>query len=317
MSSLRTITGNLVRKSMAYAGKVVRSHAEACAAIGFTVLSEPAQCSDRIAALSGSALIPNTQNLYHSGTGFCLGQHSPDFSFIQPCDSLETLERARQLVGGQWASVYANKGGAQIAGFIEIDAKITAPKRGDKVGLSIAYFDYYNGRGFARMGLFADVLACNNGMTHSESLVSFSAKHNSGIEARFEALKFKLFVNLQHQVEEMQGIVTKLDTAAISRSEVEAFAATLFPATDESNVSGKLTNIREAIVTGFSRGTGNVGQTRWDAFNAVTEYLDWSATYRGTSNGGVEFSAEENRFESLTSGRNAQVRSRALELLLN
>jgi hypothetical protein len=70
--------------------------------------------------------------------------------------------------------------------------------------------------------------------------------------------------------------------------------------------------MREAIVTGFSRGTGNRGQTRWDAFNSVTEWVDWESTFRTT-----EFSREENRFESLLTGKGANTRNRALELLLN
>jgi fido (protein-threonine AMPylation protein) len=55
-----------------------------------------------------------------------------------------------------------------------------------------------------------------------------------------------------------------------------------------------------------------VGRTRWDAFNAVTEHLDWAGTFRET-----EFSREENRFESLVTGSAARVRERAMELLLN
>ncbi len=305
-SKMKTITGNTVRFSLARSGSPVASHAEACAAIPFTIVSEPA------ARLSTGKAIPNTQNLYRSDNGECLGQHTPQFRFFQPCESLETLEKAREIVGGQWLSVTVNKGGRQLAGFIGLESTITAPRRGDKVGLSVGFFDRFDGNGRTQLQLFANVLACDNGMTRAESLVSFSEKHNTTLAARFDAVRYKLAINLQEQIAEMSGIVAKLDSKDMAVSEVETFARVLLPATDESDVSARLANQREAIVTGFSRGAGNRGQTRWDAFNAVTEFLDWQTSFRETA-----FPASENRFESLTTGNGARVRSRAMELLLN
>jgi hypothetical protein len=302
---MKTVTGNEVRKPLAMHGNRVNSHDEACQKIGFEIVSEPA------ARLSTGKAIPNTQNLYNSKTGFCLGQHTPQFSFFQPCDSLKTLEKARQLVGGYWQSVSSNKGGAMISAFIGLDLEVVAPSRGDKLGLSVGYFDRYDGKGKCAMQLFANVLACNNGMTKNESIISFSEKHNGTLSERFASVEFNLLVNLQTQVEELQGVVTKLDTQEISREEVVAFAETLFPSKGDE-VSTRTENMRAEIVSGFSRGTGNVGRTRWDLFNSVTEFLDWGSVFRET-----EFSKEENRFESLVSGNAARTRSRALELLLN
>lgn len=301
---MKTITGNVVRKPLAMFGKAVKSWAEACASIGFTIISEPA------ARLSTGKAIPGTQNLYRSDTGFCLGQHTPAFAYLQPCDSLKTLEHARELVGGEWLSASTPKNGKQLSAFIGLEAKITAPSRGDTVGLSVGFFDFFGGQGRCRLGLFANVLACNNGMTASKSLLEFSEKHTGDLKSRFASMEFNLHIRLQDQVEEMQATVNKLDLAPMTGNEVERFAALLFPATDESDVSARVQNTREAITEGFVRGTGNVGRTRWDAFNAVTEHLDWASSFRET-----EFSREDNRFESLTVGSAAKIRTRALELL--
>lgn len=303
---MKTITGNIVRKSLAHFGVAVKTHAEACAAVPFNIISEPA------ARFSTKEAIPNTQNLYRSDNGYCLGQHTPQFGYLQPCDSLATLEKARQLIGGNWQSVAINKAGRSLTAFVDIEAKITAPKRGDKVGLSIAYFDRYDGQGFARLQLFANVLACNNGMTKNESLVSFSQKHSGDLKSRFAALEFKLLVKLQDQINEMQGLVNALDNQPMTRAEVVSFAEQLFPTDDTDDVATRTKNMREAVITGFARGLGNVGQTRWDAFNSVTEYVDYFSTFRET-----DFSREENRFESLTTGSGSRIKARALEMLLN
>jgi hypothetical protein len=303
---MKTVTGNTVRYSLSNFGTKVNDYASACAAVPFTFLQEP------VSRASTGEKIPNSFGLFRSDNGGCVGIHSENFGFMQPSESLATLERARALVGGEWASVASTKGGRQLAAFIQIEKQITAPKRGDKVGLSIAYFDRFDGTGKARLQLLANVLACDNGMTRSDSLVTFSERHCASIRERFSAMEFNLAMKLQEQVEEMQSTVNALDNTPMTRSEVTAFARTLFPAIDETNVSARTENVRSAIETGFVRGTGNVGQTRWDAFNAVTEQLDWRGSFKETG-----FSREENRFESLVTGSASRIRSRALELLLN
>lgn len=301
---MKTITGNEVRKPLASFGKMVKSYAEAVMAIGFTIVSEPA------ARLTTGKAIPNTQNLYRSDNGYCLGQHTPQFTFIQPDSFMETLDKARELVGGTWRSAGAFKGGKAIAGFFDIEAKITAPTRGDKVGLSVGGFDRFDGCGLNRLQLFANVLACENGMVSQRSLFAFSEKHNGSLSERFAAMEFNLSIRLQTEVEQMEALVSHLDRTPITAPEVERFATLLFPAVDENNVSTRVQTMRDAVTVGFVRGTGNIGRTRWDALNAVTEFLDWQSSFRET-----EFSREENRFESLTSGNAAKVRARALELL--
>ena len=302
---MKTITGNEVRLPYHYQGKRVANITEACAAIPFYVESEPA------ARLSTGQAVPNTQNLYRSDNGYCLGQHTPRFTFLQPCESLQTLETARELVGGKWASVTANKGGRQLLAFVTIEAEVIAPKRGDKVGFSIGFADHYDGNGFCSLSLFANVLACNNGMVSQQSLVSFSGKHSPSLEGRITAMRKQLHTNLLLEIGQTQQIVISLDNKDMSVSEMEDFTERLFPARDDEP-SKRLEGIREQVVTGFTRGTGNRGKTRFDALNAVTEYLDWQSTFRET-----DFSREENRLDSLINGNGARTRARALELLLN
>jgi hypothetical protein len=301
---MKTITGNEVRKPLAAFGHAVKSVAEAVKAIGFSIISEPA------ARLSTGKEIPNTQNLYRSYDGYCLGQHTPQFTFIQPEEFMHTLEKARQLVGGEWRSAGSFKSGKSISGFFDIEAKITAPSRGDRVGLAVGGFDRFDGNGLNRLQLFANTLACENGMVSPRSLFAFSEKHNGSLAERFAAMEFNLAIRLQMEIEQMDALVSHLDSTPMTRTEAVNFAAQLYPATDENEVSPRIANTREAVVVGFSRGLGNVGRTRWDAFNAVTENLDWNSSFRET-----EYSREENRFESLTSGNGAKIRARALELL--
>jgi hypothetical protein len=72
----------------------------------------------------------------------------------------------------------------------------------------------------------------------------------------------------------------------------------------------------------FRNGQGNIGRTRWDAFNAVTEYFDHyegatrisNAIERGQD---VRKSMERRFLNSLAGGQTNIVKHKAYELLTN
>lgn len=295
---------HLNRRSYANLGQRVSSLEEACAAIPFHIET------DTVSRTSTKGEIRNTKALFRSDNGACLGIHTPLFEFAQPCETLEKFETMREFVGAEWRSASAFKGGRQLMVGLRLDLEITAPKRGDKVGFELLGFDYFDGSGRFTARLNALTLACTNGAIGASNLAATSIKHvgQSFIEKNDEWLK-KFETNLALEIGQTKEIVFSLDSTPMSRSEVVAFAEKLFPQRGEK-LSVQTENARQAIVSGFSRGTGNVGSTRWDAFNAVTEWLDWQSTFRET-----EFSREENRMESLFSGNGARTRARALELL--
>jgi Domain of unknown function (DUF932) len=68
----------------------------------------------------------------------------------------------------------------------------------------------------------------------------------------------------------------------------------------------------EQLVNLFEAGKGNSGESRWDAYNSVTEWLDHHRTrYRGAS----ERIKAERKLESTLSGESYQKKSKALAIL--
>lgn len=293
------------RHSYAMHGNKVSSLQEACNAVPFHVEVEPA------ARFSTGKAIKNTKALFRSDTGTCLGIHSERFAFVQPCDSLATLEEARKIAGGEWQSAAAIKGGRKLVAFLSLSQYDFSVKVGDVVNVSIMYIDSFDGSGRMMLKLLLNRLRCMNGATSAESLYECVSKHCLSITDRFQMMRGSLQMNLALQVEEMRQTCSRLADSPFTRSEMEKFAEVLFPTPKGREPSTQMLTAREELVTGFLRGTGNEGLSKWDAFNAVTERLDWQATYRET-----EFSRAENRLESLTMGQAANLRRQALAYLL-
>lgn len=316
MSSIHTVThtasGNKLRRPYHAQGTAVQSYAEAVASVGFSLVSKP------VVNPFTSLPVEGEVGVFRNDTFGCLGIHSPNFTYSQPADSLALLERAREAVadyGPSWASVRVGEGGRKLSAFLVLDTCITPPKRGDKVGLSLALSDAFDGTGRTSLQLCANVLACDNGMVSARSLVSFNAKHNPNLRDKLDVFAGSLAMNLAMEVQAMQDTVTKLDNTPMAQGEVEPFARVLLGVEANAKPDDIPTRTQtklDAIITGFTRGTGNQGRTRWDMLNSVTEYLDHGANYRETNN-----SREDNRFASLFNGEGANIRARAMELLLN
>ena len=116
----------------------------------------------------------------------------------------------------------------------------------------------------------------------------------------------------QYNEEFAQVMQTFADTD-MSASQMRAFIEELMPAKADSKVSTRGDNTRNEIANLFTEGKGNAGKTVWDAWNAVTEYVDH---HRGTRLlNGAE--ASETRKVSSLWGSGANLRQEAMDLLLD
>jgi hypothetical protein len=119
----------------------------------------------------------------------------------------------------------------------------------------------------------------------------------------------------------------RLDEMRIDAKEVTVFTEILLPDTPvqfddkgkeiKKRETSRIPNRRNAIVDLFATGAGNRGNSRWDAFNAVTEYVDHHNNSKSLE-GKNAFKAAERRFVSnLLGGPGDRLKQRALGLLLN
>jgi hypothetical protein len=105
----------------------------------------------------------------------------------------------------------------------------------------------------------------------------------------------------------------------VTHSYVEGFVNALMPATKDE-VSTRTENRRNQITNLFQNGRGNNGETKWDLFNAVTEYVDHHSVGRVTETRLDRSEAladieSEARFERAILGSGATLKQKALTLL--
>ena len=97
----------------------------------------------------------------------------------------------------------------------------------------------------------------------------------------------------------------------MSFDEAVQFFRDLMGVTSVTEAHTRTLNNVDQLTDLFSNGKGNVGETRWDALNAVTEFSDHHRTLRvGDGN------RAEARFTSALLGSGADLKSRAFEMLV-
>ena len=301
-----------MRSSILNYGHGVSSLAQAQTALNYGIAKEEIFDAD------GQSL-GNFRGIFNTATRKCLGVPKKGFTFIQPSESLEIMENAVRATGAQWKSVAALNGGGKLYAFAELPAEksIVAPKRGDTVGMGFGISDCFTGDAGLAGDVFATVLACTNGAKARKGLFNFFKKHTPSMSEVIAGIRLNFAIAVDNAVEDFRGVVNKLDTTPMTQAEHNVFTLRLFDIRDETALLADETPTRTQnrvndVRVLFTRGLGNRGQTRWDSFNAVTEYLDHGSTFRET-----DVSREENRFNSLVSGNASRVRDTALELLLN
>jgi hypothetical protein len=149
----------------------------------------------------------------------------------------------------------------------------------------------------------------------------FKVYHRKNYQAKAnEAAKV---LELAHAYfDDLQTVMNVLAEKEVTKTYVDGFIAALIPSRKEDEeVATRTENRRNEIESLFREGTGNVGKTRWDLYNAVTEYVDHKQNGRVTI-ARIERSAPlanveaEQRFERALFGAGATLKQRAMDFLL-
>lgn len=266
--------------------------------------------SDEIEGSNSGVVMPRKKILYRSDNRQPLGIVGADYEPSQPKQFLAAQLKFAESIGGTVTRAGFIPDRARAFTFIKVGEPLVIARDKRQVGDPVQAFIYttdgWDGCTPHKARLYVERLRCANGMTSREITSSLWISHTSGMESRFESRRKAFQGQVTKMVADIRTEFTTLVKARMTEVEAKEFIAKLIPG--ESTRSEKR---REVVLGLFHTGEGNQGATRWDAYNAVTEYVTHHQTYRTTE----ATSVETNRFlgvlETNTLSRTA------LNLLLN
>jgi phage/plasmid-like protein (TIGR03299 family) len=150
--------------------------------------------------------------------------------------------------------------------------------------------------------------ALAGGEAQSRVTIRHTQNYTSKISAAREVLKLT-----ERYYSVMEEQFNRLLDQQFTEAHMRDFTQKLFPADDESDVPTRTKNNRQQVFELFydGRGQKDVAETKWAAYNAVTEYADWFRTVRKSG----ETEEAEARMNSSLLGSGQALKNRAFNLL--
>jgi len=214
--------------------------------------------------------------LRNNNTGHVYTVTGRKYTPIQNHELIDAFDEVRKMYGAEYKSAGVMRKGSRVWVQAQLpkDYTFEIPNRkGDKINSMLTMLIGHDG--IVSNCIFPTSMrgACNNqfvAMTR-ESTRDYRIQHFSNYNNRLDLVK-EIFAKNINSLKNMYTDFAKLDSTAISKEQLYNFLGELYPMKDQEDE--RTLNQHNDIATLFSRGAGNLGKSRWDAFNAVTEYVD-------------------------------------------
>jgi phage/plasmid-like protein (TIGR03299 family) len=164
-------------------------------------------------------------------------------------------------------------------------------------------------------------VVCNNTLSAAIKIKQYSREtdivkisHTKNFRSKLESAREVLKLS-QTYYDYMEKLIDKLVSTPMDVSEMKPFVEKLLPAKEDSSRSESMVATKHnQIIHLFSNGRGNdidgVKNTRWAAYNAVTEYVDHYTKYHKSSDLGSK------RFENVLCMNGKALKDKAIEMLV-
>lgn len=251
--------------------------------------------------------VKGRQALVRTDTQDVLGVFSPKYSPLQNIRAFDGISEVMQDHGAVFHSAGSLNGGKRVFIYAELPEPLVVA--GDELSRAILLTNSHDGSAAVSMQLMATRKVCFNTMNGKFKSGGFRLVHTGNLDAKmlsardFLGLESKYFEQVQEGIEKMDGSV--LDDNRVNDTLCRLFGVDL----DAGDVSTRIQNQMDTVEDLFHHGIGNRGMTKWDMYNAVTEYVDH---HRGA---GEELVHVDRRLSSAWFGAGAEMKEKAWELL--
>ena len=217
---------------------------------------------------AGSRAIEGVYSLQRSDTHQHLGMVKDKYRPIQMNEMIDIISKASDEVGDiDHVGYTTSKGGRKVV--IQSKYRDTLDVGGDKVEPYIYTVIDNTGMGSNKMVPSTVRIACDNAFHLISEEASDRARHSASFDMHVDGMIDNI-VNAIDTTKNFTTIVEKLKNEKFNRDQMIKFTQQLIPV--EKEESTRRQNKREKLVELYEGGRGNVGESRWDAFNAITEF---------------------------------------------
>jgi phage/plasmid-like protein (TIGR03299 family) len=266
--------------------------------------------------------VDNKSVVVREDNGLALGVVNDTHMDIQNHELAEFVSEVCGQGKAMWDTMGSLGGGKVVFMQVEVEGHLFLKSRpDDKTVKKILFFSSHDGSK-AFTGMITPIrVVCQNTLNAAlgKHTNAFKIKHTKNWKNKKEhAAKILGFSDAFF--DDLQIVMDVLDSKEVDKTYLRGFTEALFPA-DEKDIPKQTITRRETVSDLFYNGMGNLGKTRWDLWNAVTEYTDHHANSRirtsryedGKSDEIVERDA---RFERNMFGSGAALKQQSLNLLL-
>lgn len=237
--------------------------------------------ADGVGGVDTGIVMPRKKLLYRSDNQAPLGIVGEEYSPSSPKEFLESQYEFAEFIKGRVSRAGFIPSRSRAFAFVRMDQELSVPrvlrKKGDPLRAYIYSTDGWDGGTPRRSRLYLERLICSNGMTSREIKADLWVSHTKGREEAY-GNRWKTF--MQKTAETITTVMAQFKELAETRmspEEAKSFFEKLLP-----GKSTRTQGTRSQLFRLFgAEGVGNEGVSRWDAYNAVTEYVTHHRTYRG------------------------------------
>lgn len=225
-------------------------------------------------------------------------------------------------VVGEAGAIYNTAGSLKGGRIVFLLAELPGSYRlaGDLTTKYILIYNSHDGSSALRMRPTAVRVVCYNTLQlalrgHVEH--EFRASHTTNIDARIHEAREAMDL-VPVYFDNLGKVVDELVDHAMSEGEMHDFAYQLLNIeedTDVAQIKGVKRLGLQTITQGFSEGTGNWGTNRWDAMNAVTEFVDHHRPVGQSLNTFSLVDVQDKRLEQAWFGTGHNMKQKAFAIL--
>lgn len=217
----------------------------------------------------GDVPVPDTFSLRRVDNHHHLGIVGKNYRPIQMDEMIDVLDKASSQVGDIEHVGYTTSNGGRKA-LIQSKLADNISVEGDEI---IPYFYTVmdnSGMGSNKTIPSTERITCDNALhLVNQGSSAMTSRHASTFDQRVEQTVGSI-VNSINSARQFSQTMINLKGQKFTRDQMIKLTQTLVPV--EEDESTKRMAKREKLVELFESGRGNVGETKWDALNALTEF---------------------------------------------